>query len=64
MHSPYLTLPGLLLDDAVVKNYFQQFGWCIEGKLGPLQFDSTKARELVKALTSTNVMLGFKAFKN
>ena len=32
-HSPYLTLSGLLLDDAVVKNHFQQFGWCIEGSL-------------------------------
>ena len=65
-HSPYLTLPGLLLDDAVVRNHFQQFGCCIEGKLGPLQFvqDLTRVRELVKASTSTQAMIGFKAFQN
>ena len=53
----------MLLDDTVVKNHFQQFGWCTEGKLGPLQFVQDSAR-VIELVNSTHAMIGFKAFKN
>ena len=65
-HSPFLTLPGILTDEALVKRHFERFGCSFKGNLGPLQFgqNSTRVRELVKASTSAHAMIGFKAFIN
>ena len=37
-HSPFLTLPGILTDEALVKGHFGRFGWSFKGNLGPSQF--------------------------
>ena len=65
-HFPFLTLPGILTDEALEKRHFERFGWSVKRNLGPLQFvqDSTRVRELVKVSTSANAMIGFKAFIN
>ena len=58
-------LPGLNMSQRVAE-HFKQYGWEIDGSLGPLQFsqDSTRIRELVKPYTKLKVMVGFRALKD
>ena len=58
--------PGIQKGVNMVKSYFLQYGWQVDGVVGPIQFvqDSTQVRELVKADAKHQIMIRFKATKN
>ena len=61
-----LKQPGIQKGVNMVKSHFLQYGWQVDGVVGPIQFvqDSTRVRELVKADAKHQIMIGFKARKN
>ena len=60
-----LKQPGIQKGVNMVKSHFLQYGWQVDGVVGPIQFvqDSTRVRELVKADAKHQIMIGFKARK-